>query len=161
MEKATFAAGCFWGVEETFRSIPGVIETTVGYTGGTRANPTYPDVSTGKTGHAESVLVTFDPKKVSYDHLLEIFWEIHDPTTVNRQGPDLGHQYRSAIFFHTPDQEKAARMSKDRHDRSGQFDGPIVTEILPAVTFYPAEDYHQEYLTKRGMANCHIPTRRD
>jgi peptide-methionine (S)-S-oxide reductase len=160
MEKATFAAGCFWGVEETFRGVPGVIDTTVGYTGGTRAKPTYQEVCTGKTGHAESVLVTFDPKKVSYDQLLEIFWEIHDPTTVNRQGPDIGHQYRSAIFFHTPEQEKAARASKDRHDRSGQFDGPIVTEILPAAEFYPAEEYHQEYLAKRGMANCHIPDRR-
>jgi len=160
MEKATFAAGCFWGVEAAFRSIPGVIDTQAGYSGGQLTNPGYKDVCAGTTGHAEAVEVVFDPKKVSYDRLLEIFWEIHDPTTVDRQGPDVGHQYRSAIFFHTPEQEKAARSSKQRHDRSGQFDSQIVTEIVPAAAFYLAEDCHQQYLEKRGLANCHIPSRR-
>ena len=161
MEKATFAAGCFWGVEAAFRGLPGVADTSVGYTGGQRVSPSYQEVCTGKTGHAESVEIAFDPKKVSYDQLLEMFWEIHDPTTINRQGPDVGHQYRSAIFFHTPEQERAARASRDRHDRSGQFDGPIVTEILPAGPFFKAEEYHQQYLAKRGMVECAVPIRRD
>ena len=132
----------------------------MGYAGGPRPNQTYQEVCTGKTGHAESVEITFDPKKVSYDQLLEMFWEIHDPTTPNRQGPDIGHQYRSAIFFHTPEQERSARASRDRHDRSGQFDGPIVTEMLPAGPFFKAEEFHQQYLAKRGMVECHVPTRR-
>jgi len=160
MEKATFAAGCFWGVEAAFRGLPGVADTTVGYTGGQKVSPSYQEVCTGKTGHAESVEIVFDPKTVSYDQLLEMFWEIHDPTTINRQGPDVGHQYRSAIFFHTPEQERAARASRDRHDRSGQFDGPIVTEILPAGPFFRAEEFHQQYLAKRGMVECHVPLRR-
>jgi peptide-methionine (S)-S-oxide reductase len=156
MEKATFAAGCFWGVEETFRQIPGVIETTVGYLGGHTANPTYKDVCTDETGHAEVVQVTFDPSKVSYEKLLDVFWSAHDPTTLNRQGPDIGTQYRSAIFFHSPEQERQARASKERMQVSGKFRRPIVTEITPASTFYPAEEYHQKYLAKRGLSHCHI-----
>jgi peptide-methionine (S)-S-oxide reductase len=156
MEKATFAAGCFWGVEETFRQVPGVIETTVGYLGGHSANPTYKDVCTDETGHAEVVQVTFDPSKVSYEKLLDVFWSAHDPTTLNRQGPDIGTQYRSAIFFHSPEQERQARASKERMQVSGKFRRPIVTEITPASTFYPAEEYHQKYLAKRGLSHCHI-----
>lgn len=156
IEKATFGAGCFWGVEATFRSTPGVIDTAVGYAGGTLENPTYRDVCTKRTGHAEVVEVTFDPDQVSYGDLLEVFWDNHNPTTLNRQGPDVGTQYRSAIFFHTPEQETVARASKERHDRSGRFRHPIVTEITPASTFYRAEDYHQRYLEKRGLAHCHI-----
>ncbi len=156
MEKATFAAGCFWGVEETFRQIPGVIETTVGYLGGHTANPTYKDVCTDETGHAEVVQVTFDPSKVSYEKLLDVFWSAHDPTTLNRQGPDVGTQYRSAIFFHSPEQEHQARASKEKMQASGRFRRPIVTEITPASTFYPAEEYHQKYLAKRGLSHCHI-----
>ena len=156
MEKATFAAGCFWGVEETFRQIPGVIETTVGYLGGHTANPTYKDVCTDETGHAEVVQVTFDPSKVSYEELLDVFWSAHDPTTLNRQGPDIGTQYRSAIFFHSPEQERQARVSKEKIQVSGKFRRPIVTEIAPASTFYPAEEYHQKYLAKRGLSHCHI-----
>jgi peptide-methionine (S)-S-oxide reductase len=156
MDKATFAAGCFWGVEETFRQVPGVIETTVGYLGGHSANPTYKDVCTDETGHAEVVQVTFDPSKVSYEKLLDVFWSAHDPTTLNRQGPDIGTQYRSAIFFHSPEQERQARASKERMQVSGKFRRPIVTEITPASTFYPAEEYHQKYLAKRGLSHCHI-----
>ena len=156
MEKATFAAGCFWGVEETFRQIPGVLETMVGYLGGHTANPTYKDVCTDETGHAEVVQVTFDPSKVSYEKLLDVFWSAHDPTTLNRQGPDIGTQYRSAIFFHSPEQERRARASKEKMEASGKFRREIVTEITPASTFYPAEEYHQKYLAKRGLSHCHI-----
>lgn len=156
METATFGAGCFWGVEETFRQVPGVVETTVGYLGGHMKNPTYQDVCTDETGHAEVVQVKYDPAKVSYDQLLDVFWSNHDPTTLNRQGPDWGKQYRSAIFFHTPEQEREARASKDKMQASGKFRRPIVTEITPASTFYPAEEYHQKYLAKRGLSHCHI-----
>jgi peptide-methionine (S)-S-oxide reductase len=156
MEKATFAAGCFWGVEATFRALPGVSATRVGYTGGSTDKPTYQDVCTDRTGHAEAVEVTYDPAKISYDDLLKVFWENHDPTTLNRQGPDVGTQYRSAIFYHTPEQEAVARASKDRLSQSGAFRRPIVTEIVPAVEFWEAEDYHQQYLEKRGLAHCHI-----
>jgi len=156
MAKATFAAGCFWGVEASFRQIPGVTSTRVGYTGGNSVNPTYKDVCTDRTGHAEAVEVEFEPSKVSYEQLLNVFWENHDPTQLNRQGPDYGTQYRSAIFFHSPEQEQSARMSKETLQKSRQFDRPIVTQIVPAVTFYEAEDYHQQYLEKRGLASCHI-----
>jgi peptide-methionine (S)-S-oxide reductase len=156
METATFAAGCFWGVEESFRQVPGVMETTVGYLGGHTTNPTYKDVCTDETGHAEVVEVKYDPAKVSYEQLLDVFWSAHDPTTLNRQGPDVGTQYRSAIFFQSPEQERIARASKDKMQASGKFRRPIVTEITPASTFYPAEDYHQKYLAKRGMSHCHI-----
>jgi len=156
MAKATFAAGCFWGVEATFRQIPGVTATRVGYTGGNLGNPTYKDVCTDSTGHAEAVEVEYDPAKVSYGDLLNVFWENHDPTQLNRQGPDFGTQYRSAIFYHSPEQEQAARASKQALEESHQFSRPIVTEIAPAVTFYEAEDYHQQYLEKRGLATCHI-----
>lgn len=157
MAKATFAAGCFWGVEATFRQVPGVLATVVGYTGGSRANPTYEDVCTDTTGHAEAVEVTYDPGRVSYEQLLEVFWSSHDPTTLNRQGPDVGTQYRSAIFYHTPEQEAAARASKERLEASGRFARPIVTEIVPATVFWRAEEYHQQYLEKRGLATCHVP----
>ncbi len=156
MEKATFAAGCFWGVEATFRSLPGVSATRVGYTGGTLNHPTYKDVCTDRTGHAEAVEVTYDPAKISYEALLKTFWENHDPTTLNRQGPDVGTQYRSAIFYSSPEQEAAARTSKERLEKSHAFRRPIVTEIVPAVEFWEAEDYHQQYLEKRGLAHCHI-----
>jgi peptide-methionine (S)-S-oxide reductase len=156
METATFGAGCFWGVEESFRQIPGVLDTAVGYLGGHMQSPTYQDVCTDETGHAEVVQVTYDPANVSYEQLLNAFWESHDPTTLNRQGPDIGTQYRSAIFFHSPEQERLARASKERMQASGKFRRPIVTEITPASTFYRAEDYHQKYLAKRGMSHCHI-----
>jgi peptide-methionine (S)-S-oxide reductase len=156
MEKATFAAGCFWGVEATFRQLPGVSSTRVGYTGGNFANPTYKDVCTDRTGHAEAVEVQFDPAKISYDALLDVFWENHDPTQLNRQGPDWGTQYRSAIFFHSPEQQAAAAASKKRLEESRRHSKPIVTQIVPATTFYEAEDYHQQYLQKRGLATCHI-----
>lgn len=155
-ELATFGAGCFWGVEVTFRNVPGVKDVMVGYLGGTMANPTYRDVCTGRTGHAEVVQVTYDPAEVSYDKLLDVFWENHDPTTLNRQGPDVGTQYRSAIFYHSPDQQRVAEASKARLEQSGRFRRPIVTEVTPASAFYPAEDYHQRYLEKRGLASCHI-----
>lgn len=156
MAKATFAAGCFWGVEAAFRQLPGMTATRVGYTGGQFANPTYKDVCSDQTGHAEAVEIDYDPAKLSYDRLLEIFWENHDPTQLNRQGPDSGSQYRSAIFFHSPEQEAAAKASKQKLESSGAFRKPIVTQILPATTFYEAEDYHQQYLEKRGLATCHI-----
>src|SRR6266700_689043 len=155
-EKATFGAGCFWGVEAAFRQVKGVISTTVGYSGGTSKNPTYQDVCSGRTGHAEVVEVEYDPFQVSYEDLLSVFWENHDPTQLNRQGPDVGAQYRSAIFFHTPAQEAAARAAKARLEASGRFRRPIVTEITPASTFYRAEEYHQRYLEKRGLAHCRI-----
>ena len=155
MEKATFGAGCFWGIEAAFRQDPGVVDAAVGYMGGTLANPTYKDVCTDTTGHAEVVQVTFDPAQVSYQRLLDLFWEIHDPTTPNRQGPDVGKQYRSAIFFHSAEQEAAARASKEKQQASGRFRRPIVTEITLAPTFYRAEEYHQRYFEKRGIAACH------
>jgi peptide-methionine (S)-S-oxide reductase len=156
MEIATFGAGCFWGVEESFRQVPGVVDTKVGYLGGSKQNPTYEDVCTDETGHAEVVQVTYDPAQVSYDKLLDVFWGAHDPTTLNRQGPDMGTQYRSAIFFHSPEQQRIALASKEKAQASGRFRRPIVTEITPASTFYVAEDYHQQYLAKRGLSHCHI-----
>lgn len=156
MEKATFGAGCFWGVEAAFREVPGVMDAAVGYLGGTLVNPTYKDVCSDSTGHAEVVEVTYDPAKVSYEHLLDLFWNVHNPTTLNRQGPDVGSQYRSAIFFHTPEQRMAAERSKQQLQESGRFPRPIVTEITPASTFYRAEEYHQQYLAKRGLRSCHI-----
>lgn len=156
MEKATFAAGCFWGVEAAFRQVKGVSSTAVGYSGGRFENPTYRLVCTGTTGHAESVQVEYDPALVSYEDLLNVFWENHDPTTLNRQGPDVGTQYRSVIFYHTPEQEAAARASKERLDKSGKYRRPVVTEIVPAAEFYMAEDYHQQYFEKRGISHCSI-----
>jgi peptide-methionine (S)-S-oxide reductase len=156
MAKATFAAGCFWGVEETFRQTSGVTATAVGYTGGQTANPSYEQVCTDRTGHAEAVEVEFDPARVSYDHLLDVFWASHDPTQLNRQGPDYGSQYRSAIFYHTPEQQQAAAASKERLAASGRLARPIVTQIVPAGEFFRAEDYHQQYLAKRGQRSCHI-----
>ena len=156
MEKAAFAAGCFWGVEAAFRQMKGVTATTVGYTGGTLKNPTYQDVCTDRTGHAEAVQVEYDPSQVSYDDLLRVFWENHDPTQLNRQGPDFGTQYRSAIFFHDAQQEAAARASKEKLETSGRYKRPIVTQIVPAAEFYRAEEYHQQYLEKRGLAHCHL-----
>jgi len=156
MAKATFAAGCFWGVEAAFRAIAGVDSTRVGYTGGHTLNPTYKDVCTDCTGHVEAVEIDYDPANVSYDDLLKVFWENHDPTQVDGQGPDIGSQYRSSIFFHSPEQEAAARASKAQLEKSGKFRRPIATEIVPAVAFHPAEDYHQQYLEKRGLASCHV-----
>jgi len=156
MEKATFGAGCFWGVEAAFRQIKGVVSTAVGYMGGTLTSPTYQDVCTDRTGHAEVVQVEFDPAQVSYQDLLRVFWENHDPTTPNRQGPDVGTQYRSVIFFHTPEQEAAAKASRDALEKSGTYRRPIVTEIVPAPEFWRAEEYHQQYLEKRGLAHCHL-----
>ncbi len=154
MEKAMFAAGCFWGVESAFRKIRGVTGAACGYSGGVVKNPTYKDVCGGMTGHAETVQVEFDPSVVSYDELLDAFWSMHDPTTLNRQGPDIGSQYRSAIFFLNSDQEKAARASKERLERSGKFDRPVVTEITPASEFFRAEEYHQRYHEKHGIEHC-------
>ncbi|HEV2841158.1 MAG TPA: peptide-methionine (S)-S-oxide reductase MsrA [Chthoniobacterales bacterium] len=155
-EKATFGAGCFWGVEATFRAASGVTNATVGYAGGTTENPTYEDVCGHGTGHAEVVQVEFDPAIVSYNQLLDVFWGNHNPTTLNRQGPDIGDQYRSVIFYHSPEQQLAAEESKAALDQSGRFKQPIVTQIEPAPTFYPAEDYHQRYLEKRGLSHCAI-----
>lgn len=155
-EKATFGAGCFWGVESAFRQIEGVTDTAVGYMGGNLANPSYRDVCTDMTGHAEVVQVEFDPARVKYDALLNAFWELHDPTQMNRQGPDVGTQYRSVIFIHNPQQETAARASKQVLDSAGIYKRPIVTQILPAAQFWRAEEYHQQYLEKRGLAHCHI-----
>jgi peptide-methionine (S)-S-oxide reductase len=154
MEQATFGAGCFWGVEETFRQIPGVASTAVGYSGGTLENPTYEDVCTDRTEHAEVVRVQYDPSQVSYESLLDVFWKNHDPTTPNRQGPDHGSQYRSVILYHSPQQQAAAVASKEMLQKSGRFSRPIVTQIVPAATFWRAEEYHQRYLEKRGMAGC-------
>ncbi|MBV8117656.1 MAG: peptide-methionine (S)-S-oxide reductase MsrA [Candidatus Eremiobacteraeota bacterium] len=155
-QKATFAAGCFWGVEAAFRQIPGVIDAVSGYTGGTTEHPTYQDVCGHGTGHAEAVEVTFDPKRVSYEQLLRAFWSIHDPTQLNRQGPDVGDQYRSAIFTHSPEQLRAAIASRD--GEQAQYRRPIVTQIVQAPTFWRAEDYHQRYAEKHGGAACHVPT---
>ncbi len=154
MARATFAAGCFWGVEAAFRQVEGVLSTAVGYTGGTLENPSYRAVCTDTTGHAEVVEIEYDPSGVTYEQLLGVFWESHDPTTLNRQGPDFGSQYRSAIFFQDPSQESAAKASKEKLDLSGRFRQAIVTEITPAPTFYRAEEYHQQYLEKRGLAHC-------
>jgi peptide-methionine (S)-S-oxide reductase len=151
-EKAIFGAGCFWGVEAAFRAVEGVKEVTSGYSGGHLKNPSYRDVCTDKTGHAEVVQVEYDPSQVSYDELLDVFWNCHNPTTLNRQGPDVGKQYRSAIFFYTPEQESAARASKEKLEQSGRWRAPVVTEITPASDFYPAEEYHQRYLEKRGIS---------
>ncbi len=155
-EKATFAAGCFWGVEAAFRQVKGVTSLTVGYTGGTLENPTYEDVCSHRTGHAEAVEVEYDPRVVSYEQLLDAFWDLHDPTTLNRQGPDVGSQYRSAIFYHTPEQEAAARAAKERLEREGRSSRPIATEITPASTFWRAEEYHQRYYEKHGIASCRV-----
>lgn len=155
-EFATFGAGCFWGVEAAYRQIEGVVSTAVGYEGGRTANPTYRDVCSHTTGHAEVVQVEYDPARVSYDTLLGVFWENHDPTQLNRQGPDVGDQYRSVIFYHTPEQQAAALASKDRLEQARTFRKPIVTQVVPAETFYRAEDYHQQYLEKRGLSSCHI-----
>ncbi len=156
-DQADFAAGCFWGSEGSFRQIPGVLATEVGFEGGTTVNPTYEDVCTDKTGHAETVRVFYDPTKVSYQELLTVFFEHHDPTTVDRQGPDVGTQYRSVIFYHTPEQQKLAEAEKDKRDKSGDYVGPIVTEILPAKNFFRAEEYHQDYFEKLGEHyTCHL-----
>ena len=154
-EKATFGAGCFWGVEATFRKINGVTETAVGYMGGDMKNPTYEDVCTDETGHAEVVEVTYEPSKVSYDKLLDVFWSNHNPTQLNRQGPDEGTQYRSVIFYYTPEQKSLAIKSKKKLEKSGKWAGKIVTQIVPASTFNRAEEYHQRYLEKRGLNVCH------
>jgi peptide-methionine (S)-S-oxide reductase len=154
MALATFAAGCFWGVEEAFRTLKGVKSTAVGYIGGTNSNPTYEQVCSDRTGHAEAVQIEYDPALISYGDLLEVFWNNHNPMTLNRQGPDFGTQYRSAIFFHTPEQQAAATASKEK--AQARFPRPIVTEITPASTFWQAEEYHQRYLEKRGKTSCHI-----
>jgi peptide-methionine (S)-S-oxide reductase len=156
METATFGAGCFWGVEVRFQQEPGVTETAVGYEGGKLDNPTYKDVCTDRTGHAEVVEVKFDPAKVSYQRLLDLFFELHDPTQLNRQGPDWGAQYRSAVFFHSPEQEAAAKATIARLNEQKAFKKPIVTQVVPAETFWRAEEYHQKYLEKRGAVSCHI-----
>ncbi|MBN2269255.1 MAG: peptide-methionine (S)-S-oxide reductase MsrA [Sedimentisphaerales bacterium] len=153
-EEATFAAGCFWGAEASFRAVDGVVATQVGYTGGRRANPTYAQVCTDETGHAEAVEVIYDPNKVSFENLLDIFWKIHDPTTLNRQGPDVGTQYRSAIFYHSPEQKSLAEASMQKLEKARAFKRPIVTQILPAPKFYKAEEYHQQYLEKQGKTSC-------
>ncbi|EIJ41277.1 methionine-S-sulfoxide reductase [Beggiatoa alba B18LD] len=154
LEKATFGAGCFWGVEHRFRQVNGVVNTAVGYAGGHLANPSYEDVCTDNTGHAEVVQIEYDPEQVSYEQLLTIFWNNHNPTTLNRQGVDIGSQYRSVVFFHTPEQQAKAMAFKTELDKSGRYRSPVVTEIAPAPTFYRAEEYHQQYLAKRGLAHC-------
>lgn len=154
MNKAIFAAGCFWGIEAAFRDVEGVVDATVGYTGGSTENPTYEQVCSDRTGHAEAVEVTFDPDKVTFDQLLDKFWKIHDPTQLNRQGPDVGSQYRSAVFYLDEQQRQAAEASKARLSESGRYPRPVVTEIAAATTFYPAEEYHQRYLEKRGRKQC-------
>jgi peptide-methionine (S)-S-oxide reductase len=156
MKKATFGAGCFWGVEAEFRGVPGVIEAIVGYSGGHTENPSYEQVCTGQTGHAEVVEVEYDPAQVSYGQLLDVFWSSHNPTQLNRQGPDFGTQYRSVIFHHDEEQKAEAAASKARLDSSGQFGRPIATQIDPAVPFYRAEEYHQRYFEKQGRASCHL-----
>jgi peptide-methionine (S)-S-oxide reductase len=155
-EKATFGAGCFWGVESAFRQLEGVTSAAVGYAGGTTENPTYEDVCTDESGHAEAVEVEFDPAQISYETLLDVFWANHDPTTLNRQGPDVGTQYRSVIFYHSPEQRAAAEASKAKMDASGKFRRPIVTQLEAAPNFYRAEEYHQRYLEKRGLSHCAI-----
>ena len=153
---ATFGAGCFWGIEAAFRKIPGVVDTAVGYTGGHTINPTYHDVCTDTTGHAEVVQVFFDPDRTSFETLLDLFWTIHDPTQLDRQGPDFGRQYRSAIFYHDESQREIAETSKASLDQSGKYRRPIVTEIVPAAPFYRAEEYHQRYFEKTGRSSCSI-----
>ena len=155
LQMATSAAGCFWGVEEAFTKTKGVKSTRVGYIGGNLPNPTYEDVCTDRTGHAEALQVKYDPKEISYEELLDLFWSIHNPTTKNRQGPDIGSQYRSIIFYHIPEQERIAKKSKQELDDSNKFQNKIVTEIVPASTFYPAEDYHQKYYQKIGGGSCY------
>ncbi len=156
MAKATFGAGCFWGVEARFQQVPGVTATAVGYEGGALDNPTYRDVCTDATGHAEVVEIDYDPAKVSYEQLLDLFFELHDPTQLNRQGPDWGKQYRSAVFYHSPEQEAAAKQVIARLTEEKRFSKPIVTQVVPAETFWRAEEYHQKYLEKRGAVSCHI-----
>ena len=156
VEQATFAAGCFWGIQYAFQQLEGVQSTEVGYTGGTVDHPTYKDVCSGTTGHAEAVRVEFDPARIGFTDLLDVFWQIHDPTTLNRQGADVGHQYRSAVFTHSPEQQAAAESS--RKNVAGQFSDPIVTEILPASEFHRAEEYHQNYVEKNGEAACPVPS---
>ncbi|MBI2653755.1 peptide-methionine (S)-S-oxide reductase MsrA [Candidatus Woesearchaeota archaeon] len=153
---ATFAAGCFWGIEYKFNQVKGVVNTTVGYTGGHFKNPSYKDVCSDETGHAEAVQVEYDPKQVTYEQLLDVFWSLHDPTQLNRQGPDFGSQYRSAVFYHDEEQKKAAIKSKEKLGKSGKYKKPIVTEIVPASTFYKAEEYHQKYWLKNKNYVCHI-----
>jgi peptide-methionine (S)-S-oxide reductase len=155
-EKATFGAGCFWGVEEVFKKLKGVVSTAVGYAGGTKENPTYEDVCTDETGHAEVVEIEFDPSQLKYEELLDVFWSNHNPTTLNRQGPDVGTQYRSVIFYHSPEQKAAAKVSKEKVDQSERFRSPVVTQIEPAIKFWRAEEYHQRYLEKRGQSHCAI-----
>ena len=155
-ETATFAAGCFWGVQAAFDEVKGVVQTTVGYTGGHTQKPTYHDVCSDTTGHAEAVEVVFDPQVVSYEQLLDKFWAMHDPTTLNRQGPDYGSQYRSVIFYHSPEQQAAATASKEKLQKSGRYPQPIVTEVVPATTFWRAEEHHQKYFQKHGGGSCHI-----
>lgn len=154
-EKATFAAGCFWGIEAAFRRVRGVSDAVVGFIGGHTVEPTYEQVCSGNTGHAEAVEVTFDTTRVTYNELLDAFWKMHDPTQRNRQGPDIGEQYRSAIFFHSPEQEKAARASKAAMQASNKFRSPLATQIVPASTFYRADEYHQRYMEKHGIDSCH------
>jgi peptide-methionine (S)-S-oxide reductase len=156
MQEAIFGAGCFWGVQDAFDQVKGVTSTSVGYSGGHFDNPTYEDVCSGTTGHAEVVKVEFDIKKVSFEELLQLFWNIHDPTTLNRQGPDVGSQYRSAIFYHTEEHGKIAAETKKKLEASSNYQNPIVTEIIPAKIFYPAEEYHQQYFKKRGISHCKI-----
>lgn len=156
IETAFFAAGCFWGVEEYFSRVKGVLKTEVGYAGGTKVNPTYEEVCTGNTGHAETTRVEFDPLKISYEKLLDHFWDMHNPASLNRQGNDVGSQYRSIIFYTTPEQKKEAEISKQKLEASGKFTKKIVTEIIPAAEFYPAEDYHQQYLKKNPYGYCHV-----
>jgi peptide-methionine (S)-S-oxide reductase len=156
MAKATFAAGCFWGVEAQFQQLPGVTATAVGYEGGTHDNPTYQQVCTDRTGHAEAVDIDYDPAQITYERLLDAFFSLHDPTQLNRQGPDRGTQYRSAIFFHSPEQEAAAKAFVERLTAEKRFPKPIVTQVVPAETFWRAEEYHQKYLEKRGALSCHI-----
>jgi peptide-methionine (S)-S-oxide reductase len=154
LQKATFGAGCFWGVEDTFRKIPGVVSIAVGYSGGWMENPTYYDVCTDSTGHVEVVQMEYDPAKVSYEDLLKVFWESHDPTTLNRQGPDAGTQYRSVIFYHSAEQKETAEGARQRLQESGRFKKTIVTAIEPAAEFYRAEEYHQQYFAKHGLSHC-------
>ena len=153
-ELATFGAGCFWGVEEAFKNIPGVLSTAVGYAGGVTDDPSYEQVCSGKTGHAEVVHLEFDPEQVSFESLLEAFWNLHDPTTPNRQGPDIGSQYRSIVLYHSPDQKIAASAAKKELEENGRYASPVVTEIEPFTIFYRAEEYHQRYLEKRGRSSC-------
>jgi len=155
-DTATFGAGCFWGVQAEFDKVKGVVATTVGYTGGRTEKPTYEDVCSNQTGHAEGLQVVFDPTVVTYEQLLDKFWSMHDPTTLNRQGPDFGSQYRSAIFYHSPEQQAAANASREKIEKAHRFPRPIVTQIVPAVTFWPAEEYHQKYFQKHGGGSCHI-----